>query len=107
MDSEILYKFQFNLKEGQLRRIQAFVNNWSRKKHSNLDFTTNWQDEIDYMLKGRGQLLPVNVKFDKRIGTNPLHVLNFIDINKRQNIYEKRHQIEALLKIILGGKFLL
>jgi len=91
------------IKMGQLKRIQRVL-------HRNMNLENqfenrNWKEEISYILKGRGQYIPVNLDIDS-IEDDLEGFLNS-DLVKQQNsknsIYLKR-KIQIVLKLLVIQK---
>lgn len=67
------------IKLGQLKRIQAVLHkNW---KDENRFENQNWKEEIAFIKRGRGQLMPSSITCDFKI-------------DKSQNIYQQKIVIE-------------
>jgi len=73
------------IKVGQLKRIQASVNKFIREKSLNHNAVFEWNQNIIFISKGRGQLIPVKINN------------NFV-IEKPMNTYTERAFIENQLK---------
>ena len=69
---------------GKLGRIQAALNKYVAEKLSNSDFQFDWDSNIDFIKKGKGNLYPVTIKSD-------------FNIEETKNIYSERLLLENKL----------
>jgi hypothetical protein len=70
---------------GKLKRIQVTLNKYIAKKFSNSDFRFDWDSNINFIKKGKGQLYPVIIKSD-------------FCIEESKNLFNERLLLENKLK---------
>ena len=70
---------------GKLKRIQATLNKYVAKKRNQHDFGYDWDSNVDFIQKGKGQLYPVTIKSD-------------FSIEESKNIFRERLLLEKKLK---------
>lgn len=58
------YTIKGQIREGRLRRIQEVLNKLEHKPKGKKRQMPNWNEEIQYILKGKGELIPVTVICD-------------------------------------------
>ncbi len=81
---------------GQLKRIQQVLHeNW---KDDNRFENINWQEKIDFIKKGKGNLFPVYLTVDFSI-ENPFLKLQHFAFNT--NIIHAKKNIELTLKYLI------
>ncbi len=70
---------------GKLKRIQAVLNQYIASKLSNIYYQFDWDSNINFIKKGKGQLYPVIIKSD-------------FCIVESKNIFNERLLLENKLK---------
>ncbi|MFP5042509.1 hypothetical protein [Parasediminibacterium sp. JCM 36343] len=88
------------VKLGQLKRIQSVVHrNW---KLENQFEDRDWKEEISFILRGRGQLIPVNLLVDF-LDNDLIELLNreAIRSNIKECSIDVKNKIERILKLLV------
>lgn len=87
------------IKLGQLKRIQAVLhrNHTDKNRFEN----RNWQEEISFIKKGRGNFIPVSVS-DDFSDENLLTILSNEYLNA--NLINAKLRIETVLKLLVLDK---